>query len=132
MKIKNKKIKEEFLKYFIIGCSSVILDLGTLYVFKIFFNLSAVFSVIINQIIVLNYVFFLNKFWTFYNKKQTVRQLIKFLTLAIINYLIAITWMWVFNELLKKNYLLVRISNIILATSWNFFAYKFFVYKKSE
>ena len=48
--------------------------------------------------------------------------------LAIVNYIIAIFWMLFFHNFLNQNYILVRLSNIVLATIWNFFIYKFFVY----
>ncbi|MCX6723077.1 MAG: GtrA family protein, partial [Candidatus Staskawiczbacteria bacterium] len=124
----DKKGVKQFIKYFIIGCSAVILDLATLYIFKSFLGWSAVFSVVINQLLITNYVFLLNKFWTFKDKNQFSGQILKFYSLALLNYIIAIAWMWFFHNFLGQNYLLVRTCNIALSVIWNFLLYKFFIY----
>ena len=120
---------KEFLKYFVVGSSSVILDIGTLYCLKEFFGLSAISSIILNQLIIYNYVFFLNKLWVFSTKGMIVSQMTRYYILALGNYIIAVVWMWFFHNKLGQNYLLVRLSNIILSTAWNFLLYKFFVYR---
>ena len=127
-KIIEKFYSKEFIKYFIIGCSAVVLDIGTLFIFKNFLGLSAVMSVVVNQLIICNYVFFLNKYWVFSNRNQVAKQIIKYYLLALFNYLIAIIWMWFFHDILGQNYLLVRISNIALSVVWNFLLYKFVIY----
>lgn len=129
-KIVEKFYSIEFIKYFIIGFSAVFLDISTLFVFKNFLGWPAVFSIIINQLIVCNYIFLLNKFWAFSNKDQITKQFIKYYLLAIFNYLVAIAWMWFFHNIFGQNYLIVRILNIALSVSWNFLLYKFFVYRK--
>jgi len=125
----NKFWSKEFLRYFIIGTSSVLLDMGTLYCFKEFFGLAALWSLVINQLFVYSYVFFLNKFWTFSVRGAVIKQMARYCLLALANYIIAIVWMYFFHNLLSENYLLVRLSNIILATAWNFLLYRFFVYQ---
>ena len=125
----SKFWSKEFLRYFIIGVSSVLLDMGTLYCFKEFFGLAAIWSLVLNQLLVYGYVFFLNKFWTFSNHGAVIKQIARYCLLALINYIIAISWMYFFHNLLGENYLLVRLSNIILATGWNFLLYRFFVYQ---
>ena len=127
-KIIEKFYLREFVKYFIVGCGSVILDVSTLFIFKKLIGLSPVISVVINQLIICNYVFFLNKFWVFSKKKQTGTQIIKYYALFLINYLIAITWMWFFYNILGYNYILVRVCNIALSVFWNFLIYKYFIY----
>ncbi len=126
---KEKIYSKEFLKYFIIGSSSVLIDLGTLYLFKEIFNFSPIISVVLNQIIVYSYVFLMNKFFVFSSDKSFLKQLIKYLIIASMNYLVAILWMWFFNKILGQNYLLVRTANIVLSVIWNFFLYKLFIYK---
>ena len=125
----SKFWSKELLRYFIIGVSSVLLDMSTLYCFKEFFGLAAIWSLIINQLFVYGYVFFLNKFWTFSARGAVMKQIARYCLLALVNYIIAISWMYFFHNLLGENYLLVRLSNIILATAWNFLLYRFFVYQ---
>ncbi len=123
-------MKKEFTKYFLIGISGVILDIATLFIFKEYLRLRPVSAVIINQLLLLNYVFILNKYWTFKNKAMAKPQIIKFIILAGANYIFSVLWMLIWNEHLGFNYLLVRLINITLAVSWNFLLYKFWVFKK--
>ncbi len=123
-------MRKQLLRYFVIGCSGVILDLGTLYILVNFLHLPPVWGVIINQIIVLNYIFFLNRHWSFSAGGATAyRQMIKFFVVAGFNYLVAISWIWLFNHQLGINYLITRLGNIIVSTIWNFLLYKHWVYK---
>lgn len=131
-KILSKFWSKEFLRYFIIGVSSVLLDMGTLYCFKEFFGLAAIWSLVLNQLLVYCFVFFLNKFWTFSARGAVIKQIIRYCLLALLNYIIAIIWMYFFHNLLGENYLLVRLANIILATIWNFLLYRFFVYQTAK
>ena len=129
--------RAQFAKYFIIGFTAFVLDITTLFLFKEFLHLSPVQAVIFNQAVLLNYVFFLNKYWAFKAKGITRAQMIRFYSLAVINYVISVTWMWFFTEYLRLviiqperyNYLLFRTANIALAVAWNFLLYKFWVYK---
>lgn len=119
----------ELGRYFVVGSSAFILDMSSLYVIKEHFNLQPVQAVVINQAFILAYVFLLNKKWSFGSTGQTHTQLMRFLILAGSNYLISIAWMWFFAHYLPINYLITRILNIILAMSWNFLLYKYWVYR---
>lgn len=125
-------MRHQFSRYFVVGLSALILDIGTLYLLKEFLDLRPVMAVVINGIFMLNYVFFLNKHWTFKSGGVTHKQMIRFFILAGGNYGISIGWMFIFNEKVGINYLLVRISNIALAVAWNFLLYKYWVYKREE
>lgn len=122
--------RKQFLRYFITGISAVILDILTLFLFKEYFGLRPVIAVIINQILLLNYVFFLNKYWSFEEKSGVSRQqVLRFFILQAFNYVFSVFVMWLFNEKLGFNYLLIRLATIALMTAWNFLVYKFWVYR---
>lgn len=121
-------LRRQFAKYFIVGVSGVFLDLGTLFLFKEKLGLMPVVSVIINQTFLLAYNFSLNKYWTFKNQEMPTKQIVRYLTLAGFNYIVAVGAMYVLNHILGYNYLLVRLGTIILAVAWNFFLYKYWVY----
>ena len=124
-------IRVQFARYFITGISGTLIDIGTLFVFANIFNIKPVIGVILNQAIIICYLFLLNKYWTFKNKHQTKQQLVRFVLVMGLNYLIAVIWMSFWNESLGYNYLLVRVVNIALSVGWNFLIYKHWVYKKS-
>lgn len=119
----------EFSKYFVIGISGVLIDISTLIFFKEVFGLVPVFAVIVNQLLILIYIFYLNKYWTFRNREMVRGQVVKFLVLASFNYLFSVLVMYGFNYILEFDYRLVRLSNIVLAVSWNFLLYKHWVFK---
>jgi len=131
----------QFAKYFSIGIGAVILDILSLR-FLVSLNISPITSIVVNQLVVVNLVFLLNKYWAFGSKGTTHEQMIKFYLVAGFNYLFAISWMWFFTYLINLHeyvsylgvsqvnyYLVVRLVNVALAVSWNFLLYKFFVYR---
>lgn len=121
-------LRREFAKYFIVGVSGVIFDMALLILFKEVFNLRPVYAVIVNQFIILIYIFVLNKYWSFRNKEVPHKQLVRFLMLALFNYFFAVVMMYIFNDLFKFDYRLVRLGSIAIMVSWNFFLYKYWVY----
>lgn len=121
-------VRQQFLFYALIGCSAFVLDLITLVFLKEFLFVRPVMAVVINQILVVNFVFFLNKRYSFKSRGPARRQMVRFYFLAGWNYVFAIFWMWGLNENLKFHYLAVRISGIVLAVAWNFLLYKYWVY----
>lgn len=125
-------MRREFAKYFIIGISAFVLDLGSLFWLKERMGFSPVTAVIINQIFILNYVFFLNQRWSFRAKGATHKQIARFYLLALGNYLFSIFWMWLMHKQFNLNYLVARVANIIMAVAWNFFLYKYWIYRISQ
>lgn len=125
-------LRYQFIKYFIIGFSGVILDIGSLYLLKQYFHLRPVIAVVINQAVLLNYVFFLNKYWAFKARGFTRKQAFRFFWLASFNYIFSIGWMYFLNEKWGVNYIFARIANIALAVGWNFLLYRNWVYKPAS
>lgn len=122
-------LRGQFGRYFIIGISGFVLDMGTLILFKEIFGILPTVAVLLNQVILISYIFLLNKCWTFKDKEVPHKQLVNFIILSIANYIIAVNVMYVFNHYLGFDYRLVRMGNIALSVSWNFFLYKYWVYK---
>lgn len=134
-------MRVQFAKYFTIGIGAVVLDIWSLHLL-VKLGFGPISSIVINQLVIVNLVFMLNKFWAFGAKGVTHEQVLKFYLVAGFNYLVAIGWMWFFTNLVNLHlylshfnvsqanyYLVVRLVNVALAVSWNFLLYKFFVYK---
>lgn len=122
--------RKQFLRYFITGVTAVTLDILTLFIFKEYFHIRPVVAVIINQVLMLNYVFFINKYWSFEEKSGVKsKQVLRFFILQAFNYLFSVFCMWLFNEKLGFNYLIIRLFTIALMTAWNFLFYRFWIYK---
>ncbi|EKE07164.1 MAG: hypothetical protein ACD_18C00175G0027 [uncultured bacterium] len=123
-------IRHQFTKYFLVGFSGLFLDLATLIFFKEFFGLNATIAVVCNQVLMLTYNFLLNKYWSFKNKEMPHKQIVRYLVLAGFNYLFSVGVMYLFNHILEFDYRLVRIATIAVMVMWNFFLYKYWVYKQ--
>lgn len=122
----------QFIRYFAVGISAVVLDMATLYWLKTVVGFTAVWSIVLNQLLMCSYVFLLNKYWVFGSTGAFARQAVRYFSLALVNYFLAIIWMWFFNERLGFDYLLVRLVNIAMSTIWNFLLYRFFVYARRQ
>lgn len=125
-------MRGEFGRYFVVGITGLVVDMGTLWIFIDKFHWAAIPSLMLNQIIVLTFIFYLNKLWAFKSAGQTHKEVQRYLVLYFFNYIIAIAWMWFWHNKLGFEPKLVRLINIILAVSWNFLLYKFFVYSDRE
>lgn len=137
--------EKRFLQYSIVGSSAFILDFSTLILLREFLSVNPILAVALNQLLILNYVFFLNKFWSFKANGKTLNRAVRFFVLMLGNYFFAVVWMWFFTSViywsLKINlwgeerdlwYLFVRLINILLAVSWNFLIYKYWIYKNDN
>lgn len=124
--------RTQFLKYFTVGVSAVGIDMISLILLKEFLGIKPVAAVFINQILIIFYVFFLNKNWSFKETGETRRQMIRFFAVVAYNYCFSVSAMYLFNHRLNFDYRLVRLGSIILAVSWNFFLYKYWVYAKRK
>ncbi len=122
-------MRHEFVKYFVVGVSGVAIDLGTLIFLKQIIGLPSVAAVAANQVMVLAYNFLLNKYWSFRNRELPGKQIMRYITIAAINYAFAVCTMYVANGLLGIDYRLVRLATIALMVPFNFLAYKFWVYR---
>ncbi|MFA5247671.1 MAG: GtrA family protein [Patescibacteria group bacterium] len=121
-------LRQQFAKYFIVGVIGVILDMSSLIFLKEILHLLPFIAVIANQIFILTFVFLANKYWSFKQHSLTHRQLLRFSIVMIFNYSFSVSVMYIFNNRLKFDYRLIRLASIILAVSWNFLLYKYFVY----
>jgi putative flippase GtrA len=101
-------VRREFGKYFVIGCSDFLFDIATLFLFKEYLHLTPVEAVILNQALLLNYVFLMNKYWSFKAKGPTRAQIVRFYSVAAMNYGISVAWMWFFYRAFSPRYLSPR------------------------
>lgn len=124
--------RREFFKYFVVGITAFILDTGSLYVLKEKLHVTPTVALAVSQPFILAFVFFINRNWSFdikSGREESTKQLIKFLSLAIGNYLFGLVWMWAIHDILGIHYMITRVANIILSVGWNFLLYKYWVYK---
>lgn len=124
-------MRAEFLKYFVVGISALCLDVLLLVFLKEVLTLDPVRAVMLGQVPIFLFVFLLNKYWSFGDQKTGFIQwqFIKYLIVVGFNYIIGIVTMLVFSQFLEFDYKLVRIGTIALGVSWNFFLYRYWIYR---
>jgi putative flippase GtrA len=122
-------MRKEFAKYFIIGISAFVGDVGSLYILKEWVGLTPTAAVVINQPIITLLVFYSNKRWSFRAEGLTRVQMFRFYILAGFNYIFSIIWIKVMHDQLNIQYIIARTANIALAVTWNFLLYKYWVYR---
>lgn len=115
-------------RYFITGCSAVVVDAGLYVVFTRIIGFSEVPSNVICTAIAAAYVFVMNKFWSFGSHGNTARQSRRFITLFIFNYAFNQGAFYLLVERAHLYDLLVKFGLIALMVSWNFLLYKYWVY----
>jgi len=125
-------MRREFAKYFIVGFSGVFIDMGTLILLKEKFGMHPTMAVSINAFITLAYNFTLNKYWSFRNHAMPHKQIIRYLILAGANYVFSVGIMHVGADWLGYDYRLVRLATIAVMVAWNFFLYKYWVYRVED
>lgn len=122
--------KRKFIRYFFVGISGLVMDVGLLYLTKEYFGIRPVVALFGTQIPVIAYVFLMNRHWSFKSTGISAhRQIVKFLIVLAINYVVSIVFMFLGHDVLGIHYQIVRIGTVALSVSWNFLLYNFWVYK---
>lgn len=144
--------RKQIVKYIIIGISAVLVDL-VVYYGTSFFLESLSIAKALGFITGSFYTFFLNKLWTWKDKRKTgVNQLSKFFAIYGVSLLINVSVNEIFLKLLPYYELFIQINNTtiqdlfnitlqldklfafvfatIMSAIWNFFGQKYWVFKK--
>ncbi|MEK7623454.1 MAG: GtrA family protein [Patescibacteria group bacterium] len=125
-------LRRQFAKYFLVGISGFVLDLGSLIFFKRVLGLGATTAVVLNQPIVLVYNFALNKWWSFRNHALPHWQLVRYLCIAGGNYIFSVTAMHLLHDQMSIDYRLARVMTVAAMVPVNFWLYKHWVYTEKS
>jgi putative flippase GtrA len=118
----------QLMKYFVVGVSTVLLDMVSLIFLKEKAHIQPVLAVVYNQILIMVFNFSLNKFWSFKESVLTHWQVVKYVILTGFNYAFSVSAMYVFNSKMHFDYRLVRVGSIAVVVMWNFLLYKHWIY----
>lgn len=119
-----------FVRYFFTGITGLVMDVGLLYAAKEYFGIRPVVALFGTQVLVIAYVFFMNRHWSFKSTSvSTRRQLAKFLVVLAGNYVVSIVFMYIGHDVFGIHYQIVRIGTVALSVSWNFLLYNYWVYR---
>lgn len=110
-------------KYYVVGISGILVNLGILYVLKEYVGLWYLVSSAIAIYISMTTNFFLNKAWTFNDakvKQSTLFMYVKFIGISIIGMLIQLGFNYLFVDKMHLYYMLAALISIVIASGINF------------
>ncbi len=110
-------------KYYTVGASGVLVNLGFLYFLTEFVGLWYFLSYVIAISVSITSNFALNKFWTFrdaINSQKTVVMYIKFTTVSLVGMGIQLGSAYLFVEVLSVYYMMAALISIGIAGGINF------------
>lgn len=139
--MKLKAFLIEFIKYCCVGGLSFIADTCTIYIFKEYLLSSVPFglyiSVIIGFIVGLTVNYTLAVLFVFPRAKEAVKGkqmlfFIQFSIIGIIGLILTEALMFLGVEILKRNYLIVKVFAAGIVLIWNYSARKYLIVKKER
>lgn len=114
--------QQRFLRFFVIGGVSGIIDLTLLYVFTSILGLWYLYSGILSFAIVSIISFVLHKTITFRNTdRKYYRQYLKFFGIILIGMIMNNGLLFVFTQVVGLWYILSRILSSLIVMLWNYF-----------
>jgi len=123
----------QMIKFYIVGCIGVFVNLGMLYTMTNFLGLWYFYSAIFGIFASVTTNFFGNKFWTFKIKDKKIKQFIikyiNFWIASIIGIIIQLTLIYILVQYFNIWYLISAFIAIIIASFSNFLFSKFWVFK---
>lgn len=121
-------VRDQFSRYFLVGLTTFVLDMGSLILFTDYVGFRPVTSVIINQLIVISFNFSLHKYWSFQSKAWQHKEFVRYMALIAWNYIVSVVCMYILHTQAGYDYRIVRLATIALIVTWTFFVYKYWVY----
>lgn len=119
-----------FIKYCIVGATSTIIDTLVLALLVELVRMDPVVGKVFSQVVAITNGYWLNKLWTFNDRKETVRgQFIRFAVVSVAGLLIALIIFYVFTELLHIWYIAANILTALIVVVWNFNINRLFTFK---
>ena len=92
-------------------------------------NIAQTISMILGAVV----SFTLNKLWSFKNRKRSLSQIIKYCIVFCFNLLVTNTIIYLItNSNISTNLMIIKLGLVCMTTTWNFFLFKYFVYREKE
>jgi putative flippase GtrA len=129
LKLFAKQGIRQFIKYVITGLISFATEISLVYLFTEVAKLWYIYSNSIALFVVFIINFSLNRFWAFRSRQPFIKQLLTSGTLFALNLVAGNAIMYFFTETFHLYYLFSKVIATGMMVTWNFFLYKYYVYK---
>ena len=130
----NEFIKENYIfifKFILVGISTLIVNLTCVSFFYDYINLSRTYSISVSYIITLSVHFCMNGSFTF-SSKLTLKSLLKYSALPLINFLIVQIFAYLFVELLILPIQLSVFASSFVTASISFLYLRYFTFQTNK
>jgi putative flippase GtrA len=119
----------QFVKYVITGLVSFSVEISLVYLLTDVVKMWYIYSNSIALFIVFIISFSLNRFWAFQSKQPFMKQFFMSGLLFALNLVVGNAVMFFFTEKVHLYYLFSKVIATGLSVTWNFFLYKYYIYK---
>tara|TARA_B100001146_G_C16145047_1_gene418538 strand:- start:72 stop:446 length:375 start_codon:yes stop_codon:yes gene_type:complete len=123
-------LKEQFLKFILVGITSTVINYSIFYVFYSYFFLNYLFSAFFGYVAGVFVGYSLNVRWTFGVKKDEERSLLKYLLIYLLTLILAVIFLYSLVAALNFKPSIAYIFVVVFATLTNFIGMKYWVFKK--
>lgn len=131
IKKKATKVKQQFVRYIIVGGVAFLFDFVILYLLTEYANLhyllSAMFAFIVG--LTINYLLSINWVFNIRRVKEKKLEFVIFATIGIVGLGLNEFFMWLITQYLLFHYLLSKVLTTAVIFFWNFYARKIVLFK---
>ena len=119
----------KFLRFIIVGLINTLLTLSTIYILVICFKVNNYISNVSGYIVGLINSYIINRNWTFSGTKDKSREIMNFILLFVVCYLLQFIILKTMIELMNINALISQFLSMAVYTVVNFIGNKYIVFK---
>ncbi len=125
------KLEKSFLRYVLVGGAAFLIEYLSYLVLLKVLRVDYIVAGIVVYSIIFWFVFYLNRSWSFQSDGAVLPQLVKYLLLFAFNNLVGNIWLMRFlTETIGLNPVISPIIKMACIVLWNYFIYKYIIYRK--
>lgn len=127
---KIKKIFEyQQIRFLFVGGLNTMVGYGT-YALFLWLGLNYFYSNSISYVIGIIHSYFWNKKFTFKSNDKSILEIVKFVSVYIVNYLVGIAFLSLFIKIFGINEYVAGVLNLVVTTLISYFGHKYFSFSK--
>lgn len=126
-----KQIYSRFFKFGFVGLLNTLVGYGCFYIFLLL-HFNYLLALTLSHIIGVTHSFFWNKFWTFKSKTKNISELLKFITVYTLVYIINFLLLFILVQKLKWNPKIAQLLILFIITIISFVFHNFWTFYSSQ
>ena len=127
----EKLFKRQEIRFLFVGGLNTVVGYG-LYALLLFLNINYLIANTFSTIIGVLHSYLWNRYFTFKSREKASKELLKFISVYILSYLIGMGTLFCFKEIFNISPYLAGLLNLIITTLISWFGHKYFSFKKQN